>query len=92
MYWGTSLPDSKLTYCKDCKVVVLCLGGNDHEIDEYESEDGGYYYSCSTCIQKGDASALGSIVHWCTDMMGLFSGESKLPSDDELIKIIKDLN
>ena len=72
----------KLTYCKNCKCVVLCLGGNDHEIDEYQHEDGGYYYSCGTCLNNGNASALGSIVHWCTDMMGLFSGEQKF-SDKE---------
>lgn len=85
------MTDQKLMYCKDCSVVVLCLGGNDHEIDEYESEDGGHYYSCGTCIQNGDAGALGSIVHWCTDMFGMFSGESKLPSDEDLINIIKEL-
>lgn len=71
-----------ITYCKDCKVAVLCLGGNDHEIDEYEDENGGHYYSCGTCIQNGHAGALGSIVHWCTDIFGLFSGEQKF-SDKE---------
>lgn len=77
----TDSTKGNLTYCKDCKVVVLCLGGNDHEIDEYEHDDGGHYYSCSTCLNTGQASGLGSIVHWCTDMMGLFSGECKITDD-----------
>ena len=81
---------TKLTYCKDCKTVVLCLGGNDHEIQEYEHEDGSHYYACGTCLQNGHASALGSIVHWCQDMMGMFSGECKV-SDDDITRALKEV-
>lgn len=79
-----------LKYCKDCGVAVICLGGNDHEVDEYQHEDGSWYYSCGTCLQHGHASVFGSIIHWCSDMMGMFSGECKM-SDDDIMKAFKEV-
>ena len=82
--------DKKLTYCKDCKCVVLCGDDLDHLIDEYQHEDGSYYYSCGTCLQTGQCGVFGSIIHWCQDMMGMFSGECKV-TDEDLTQIIKEL-
>ena len=55
------------TKCRVCGIEVKCLEG--HKIDEFEQdkEFNDYFYSCSTCISNGDASALGSIVHWCSN-------------------------
>lgn len=58
---------TKEQHCRVCGQKVKCEQG--HEVIEYEQdkEFNDYFYSCSTCIQLGTCSTLGSIVHHCSN-------------------------
>lgn len=62
--------------CRVCGEIVVCMGGDNHKLEEIENdkEFADWLYYCSTCVDEG-SGAFGSIRHWCTDMLGAFSGK-----------------
>lgn len=62
--------------CKTCGNEVVCPNGHTEDnITEFQHDmDGSWYYSCGKCIEEG-AGAFGSIIHWCNDAFGMFSGK-----------------
>lgn len=82
-------PSTKKIECRVCGQEVRCLDG--HKIDEYEQDEefNDYFYSCGTCIGLGLASALGSIIHHCSNPVT--NGILASITEDDIAKALKEI-
>lgn len=66
--------------CESCHARVTCSVHGTWSVEKYTHEDGPFY-SCGSCVMGG--AALGSIVHWCGDMIGMIGGKGQAGKDGD---------